>query len=98
MDRGDAPASRVSLARDIVAAVQAVPGVAEVSHGQMGSVATCGGSERVPGVAISVLDDSVDIEIHVCAVYSDSLVVAELAANIREAIRQNGRGRRCSCG
>ena len=88
MERGDVLSNKVALARAIIAAVQAVPGVAEVSHAAIGGVATYGGGERVPGVAVSVRDDgSVDIEVHVCAVYTDSLVLGELAASIRKAIR-----------
>jgi hypothetical protein len=82
----------VTFARAIVAAVQAVPGVARVSPGRFGEVATDGPRERVSGVRVTPVDDGVGIEVHLCALYADTLVLPELAARVRATIRQTAEG------
>jgi hypothetical protein len=89
MDSSDAPASEASLARAIVAAVRAVPGVADLSPTRSVELATYGAREKVQGIVINATDRVLDVEVHVCAQYSESLVLAELADRVRNAIRQS---------
>jgi uncharacterized alkaline shock family protein YloU len=88
MDSGRVQVSEVSLARAIVAAVRRVPGVADVSAGRFAEAATYGPGEKVRGVAVGRAAGALDIEVHLCAQYADSLVVPELAARVRSAVRQ----------
>jgi uncharacterized alkaline shock family protein YloU len=89
MDGGLAHVSEVTLAQAIVAAVQSVPGVAQLSTGQFAEVATYGAHEKVQGVSVRPTADGLDIEVHVCARYVDSLNLDELAARVRKAARQS---------
>jgi hypothetical protein len=89
MDSSDAPGSEVDLAQAIAAAVRAVPGVADLSPGRFGEVATYGVRERVRGVMVRQTAESLDVEVHVCARYAGSLALTELAALVRESIRQS---------
>ena len=89
MDTSDAPANEASLARAIIAAVLAVPGVADLSPGRSAELANCGARENVQGVAINTRDGVLDVKVHVCAQYSESLVLVELADHVRSAIRQS---------
>ena len=88
MDRGSLQVSEVSIARAIVAAVRTVPGVAEVSPGRFAEVATYGPGEQVRGVVLGRTAGALDIEVHLCARYANSLVLAELAARVRSAVGQ----------
>ncbi len=88
MDSSDASGRTLTLARAIVAAVQAVPGVADVSAGRFGEVATYGSREKVQGVVVKQGVDDLELEVHVTAEYARSLVFADLAALVRKTIRQ----------
>ncbi len=48
--------------------------------------------ERVRGVAVGRAAGDLDIEVHLCALYADSLVLPELAARVRSAVRQSVEG------
>jgi nitroreductase len=89
MDRSDAPVSELELAQGIAAAVRAVPGVADLSPGRFVEVATYGAREKVRGVSVRQTTETLDVEVHVCAQYAASLVLTELAALVRESIRQS---------
>jgi uncharacterized alkaline shock family protein YloU len=89
MDGGQARVSEVALAQAIVAAIQSVPGVASVSTGRFAEVATYGAGEKVQGVIVRSTADGLDVEVHVCAHYVESLNLDELAARVREAARQS---------
>jgi hypothetical protein len=82
------PGSEVGLARAVAEAVRAVPGIANVSPGQFAERATYGPGEKVPGIVVDWVDDGLEIEAHVCAHYTNALVLPELAARVRTAVRQ----------
>jgi uncharacterized alkaline shock family protein YloU len=84
----DSRFDRLTLGRAVVAAVRAVPGVSDMSPGRYGEVATYGAGEKVPGVLITMSGGALTIDVHVCAEYDHSLVFAELAARVRNSIRQ----------
>jgi uncharacterized alkaline shock family protein YloU len=89
MDSGGVQVSEVSLARAVVAAVRGVPSVADVSPGRFAEAATYGPGEKVRGVVVGRARGALDIEVHLCALYADSLVLPELAARVRSAVRQS---------
>jgi uncharacterized alkaline shock family protein YloU len=89
MDSGGVQVSEVSLARAVVAAVRRVPSVADVSTGRFAEAATYGPGEKVRGVVVGRARGALDIEVHLCALYADSLVLPELAARVRSAVRQS---------
>jgi uncharacterized alkaline shock family protein YloU len=89
MDSSEMHVSDVAIARAVVAAVRSVPGVADVSHGRFAEAATYGPGERVRGVAVGRSAGALDIEVHLCALYADSLILLELAARVRSAVRQS---------
>ena len=89
MTGGGVHVSEVSLARAVVVAIRGVAGVADVSPGRFAEAATYGPGEKVSGVVIGRIGDTLDIEVHVCALYADSLVLPELAAQVRRAVRQS---------
>ena len=89
MKGGGAHVSEVTLAHAIVAAVRLVPGVADVSAGRFAEVATYGAREKVQGVSVQPTTDGLDVEVHVCAPYADTLVLDELATRVREAARHS---------
>ncbi len=89
MDSGDVPVSEVSLARAVVAAVRAVPSVADVSPGLFAEAVTYGPGEKVRGVVVGRAGGAFEIEVHLCARYADSLVLPELSARVRDAVRQS---------
>jgi uncharacterized alkaline shock family protein YloU len=66
-----------------------VPGVADVSPGRFAEAATYGPGEKVRGVAVGRAAEALNIEVHLCAWYADSLVLPELAAQVRSAVRQS---------
>ena len=66
----------------------AVPGVAEVSQGRFGEVATYGAHEKAVGVRVTRDADLLAVEVHLCALYDTSLVLPDLATGVRAAIRQ----------
>jgi uncharacterized alkaline shock family protein YloU len=82
------PGSEVGLARAVAEAVRAVPGIADVSPGQFAERATYAPGEKVPGIVVERVDDGLEIEVHVCAHYTKALVLPELAARVRTAVRQ----------
>jgi uncharacterized alkaline shock family protein YloU len=88
MTAAGAPGTEVGLARAVAEAVRAVPGIAEVSPGQFAERATYGPGEKVPGIVVDGRDDGLAIEVHVCAHYTNALVLPELAARVRTAVRQ----------
>ena len=89
MDSGGLQVSEVSLARAIVAVIRRVPGVADVSPGRFAAAATYGPGEQVRGVVLGRTAGALDIEVHLCARYADSLALPELAARVRSAVRQS---------
>jgi len=89
MDSSGAAASEASLASAIVAAVRAVPGIADLNPGRSAELATYGVHEEVQSILINATDGVVDVEVHVCAQYSNSLVLVDLADRVRSAIRQS---------
>ncbi len=92
MDNDGLQVNEVNIARAIVAAVRSVPGVADVSPGRFAEAATYGPGERVRGVVLGRAVSALDIEVHLCARYADSLVLPELAARVRSAVRQSVEG------
>jgi hypothetical protein len=94
--------SEVTLARALVAAVRDVPSVADVSPGRFAEAATYGPGEKVRGVVVGRAGGALDIEVHLCARYADSLVLPELAALARasppvgrDPWRRTAQTRRC---
>jgi hypothetical protein len=61
-----------------------------VSQGRFGEVATYGGHDKAVGVRVTrdADADALDIEVHVCALYEEGLVLSDVAARVRVAIRQ----------
>lgn len=78
---------QLELARALVAAVRAVPGVSDVTAGQVGEVATYGPGEKVSGALVALTGEGVMVEVHICAQYADTLVLPELADRVRRAVR-----------
>jgi hypothetical protein len=89
MAGGAGRVSEVTLAHAIVAAVRAVPGVVDLSPGHLPEVATYGVRERVRGVAVTVTDNALDVEVHLCAQYAESLDLGALGQRVRTAIRES---------
>jgi uncharacterized alkaline shock family protein YloU len=89
LDGGHLQVNEVSIARAMAATVRRVPGVADVSPGRFAEVATYGPGETVRGVVVDQSAGALDIEVHLCARYADSLVLPELAARVRSAVRQS---------
>jgi uncharacterized alkaline shock family protein YloU len=89
MDGGGMHLSEMSLARAVVAAVRGVPGVADMSPGLFAEAATYGPGDKVSGVVVDRTGDALAIEVHLCALYAESLVLPELAARVRRAVRQS---------
>ncbi len=89
MDSGGLQVSEVSIARAIVAVIRRVPGVADVSPGRFAAVATYGPGEHVRGVVLGRTAGALDLEVHLCAWYADSLALPELADQVRSAVRQS---------
>ncbi len=92
MDSGGLQVSEVSIARAVVAAVRGVPSVADVGPGRFVEAATYGAGEKVRGVVVGRARGALDIEVHLCALYTDSLVLPGLAARVRSAVRQSVEG------
>ncbi len=88
MHRAGVSMSKVSLARAIITAVRAVPSVVDVSPGRYAEAATYGAGEKVVGVAVNRAGGSLEVEVHLCALYADSLILPELADRVRYAVRQ----------
>jgi len=88
MAAAEAPGTEVGLARAVAEAVRAVPGIADVSPGQFAERATYGPGEKVPGIVVERVGDGLELEVHVCAHYTNALVLPELAARVRTAVRQ----------
>jgi uncharacterized alkaline shock family protein YloU len=81
--------SEVAIARAAVAAVRTVPGVVDVSPGRYAEAATYGPGERVGGVAVRRDGGALDIQVHLRVRYSDTLVLPELAAQVRIAVHES---------
>lgn len=81
------PTGDVTVAQAIASAVTRVPGVAAMSAGRSAEAATYGAHEKVQGVIIRHTADGVDIEVHICALYSRSLDLSELGTQVRQAVR-----------
>lgn len=82
-------AEPVAIARAISIAVREVPGVAGISPGIFGRVGTFGIGDVVPGVAVSMSDRAMSVEIHVIASLPIVTNLPELAERIRESVRQS---------
>jgi len=89
MSSGVVSVSEVSLARAVVAAVRAVSGVVDVSPGRFAEAATYGPRQKVAGVMVGRVGGALVIEVHLCARYTDTLVLPELAARVRIAVRES---------
>ena len=87
MESADAPVSETTLARAIAAAVRGVRGVADLSPGRFAEAATYGPHEKVRGVVVRRTESVLDVQVHICARYADSLVLEELAERVRQATR-----------
>lgn len=72
--------SEASLAEAVATAVRTVPGVAELSAGPFGAVATYLPGERISGVAVR----DAEVEIHLVATIHRPL--PELLARVRAAV------------
>jgi len=89
MQSGNLAVSDVALAQAVAAAVQALPGVAELSAGHPVEVATYGAHEKVRGVSVRKVDGGLDVDVHVCAQYASNLDLNALAARVRAAALQS---------
>lgn len=78
----------VVIARTISTAVTEVPGVAGISPGIFGRIGTFGVGDVVPGVAVSIQNGALNLEIHVIASLPIVTDLPELAERIRESARQ----------
>lgn len=85
--RPEGPGAKVS-ARDVAARVVSCPGVAGLSTGPFGTMATYLPGELVPGVAVR--ED--EIEVHLIARYHTPL--PELVTSVRDALGDLSAGRR----
>jgi uncharacterized alkaline shock family protein YloU len=84
--------SEVTLARALVAAVRDVPSVADVSPGRFAEAATYGRERSTRRRGRSGKRSALDMGVHLCALYADSLVLPELAAPVRARSPPVGRG------
>lgn len=80
--------SEVAVARMIRSAVRVVPGVYDLGSGRFVEAATYGSNETVAGVVVASDGSELQTEVHVTAIYSDQMILPELADRIRNAIRQ----------
>lgn len=81
-------AEPVVIARAISIAAVEVPGVAGISPGIFGRVGTFAAGEVVPGIAVSIQDGALNVEIHVIASLPIITDLPELAERIRESVTQ----------
>ena len=87
----DQEADELAIARAVLAAVRAVPGVAGVSPGLFAVAATYGPGEVVRGVAArraAGAAGALDLEVRVVAAYAPAADLPELAARVRGAARR----------
>lgn len=78
----------ITVARAVAAAVGAVPGVADLSPGEVAEVATHGPGETVLGVAVHRVDGTFDVNVHVIALYTPSANLQALANHVRQAVTE----------
>ncbi len=78
----------IAVARAAAAAVSAVPGVADLSPGQVAEVATYGPGETVRGVAVHRVNGILDVDVHVIARYTPSTNLQALANRVRRAVAE----------
>jgi uncharacterized alkaline shock family protein YloU len=76
------------IARALVQATRAVPGVADIYAGRLGEIATYGRGSRVPGVRVWTEAAHLRVEAHVVAAYAPDLVLPVLADAVRSRLRQ----------
>jgi uncharacterized alkaline shock family protein YloU len=88
MDSREPPVSELGIARAIHAAVGRVAGVAEMSAGRWAESATYGPGEAVLGVAVSRASGAWKIEIHLIAVYVNSIDLIALADRVRRTAQR----------
>jgi uncharacterized alkaline shock family protein YloU len=84
-----ASADDTTLARAVLGAVRAVPGVADVSPGLFAEAATYGRGERVRGVVVRRVAGGLELEIHLAAAYAPSTFLPDLADRVRHVARQS---------
>jgi uncharacterized alkaline shock family protein YloU len=82
---GVGSASSTTIARAVLAAVRALPGVADVSPGLYAAAATYGPGEVVRGVAVRRVAGVLELELHLTAEYAPTTALPELADRVRSA-------------
>jgi uncharacterized alkaline shock family protein YloU len=82
------PVAELVLARAVRAAVNGMADVRGLSAGVVAEVATYGPGEWVQGVAVSRATGVLTVAVHVVATYRPTLVLPELADQVRTTIRQ----------
>lgn len=86
------PVSELVMARRVRAAVCRVRGIAEMSAGRWVESATYGPGETVRGVAVSGVHGAWELEIHVIAVYADTISLVALADRVRHTAQRAVQG------
>lgn len=76
----------IALAKAAAAAASEVPGVADLSPGQVSEVATYGPGETVRGVAVRYVNGTLDVDVHVVARFTPSINLQVLANHVRRAV------------
>ena len=89
MDQGSMPLSELAIARAVRTTVCALAGVADLSRGLFAETATYGPGETVRGVVVRRAAGALDVEVHLIAVYAESVLLPELANRVRSAARQS---------
>jgi uncharacterized alkaline shock family protein YloU len=77
------------IARALVQATRAVPGVADIYAGRLGEIATYERGSRVLCVRVWTEAAHLRVEAHVVAAYAPDLVVPELADAVRSRLRHH---------
>ncbi len=86
MDQEKTAVSDIVVARAAAEAVTSLPGVADLSPGQVAEVATYGPGETVRGVAVHRVDDAFAVDVHVIARYTPATNLQALANRVRWAV------------
>lgn len=81
----------LAIARAVREAVRRVADVADLSPGRFGEAVTYGPGDRVPGVVVRHDADALHLEVHVVAVYRDSLFLPALADEVRRAVQEQAK-------
>jgi uncharacterized alkaline shock family protein YloU len=76
------------IAEALVRATRAMPGIADVYGGPLGSIATYGRGSRVPGVRVRSEAGRLFVEMHVVAVYNPGQALPALAERVRAGLRE----------